>query len=39
MIEKKNNKHPAPTLINDIKNKKIKEKLINILNLIDEISD
>ena len=39
MNEKKNNKHPAPTLINDIKNEKIKEKLINILNLIDEISD
>ena len=39
MNEKKNNKHPAPTLINEIKNEKIKEKLINILNLIDVISD
>ena len=39
MVEKKNNKHPAPTLIDDIKNEKIKEKLINILNLIDVISD
>ena len=37
MIEKKN--HPPTTLINDNKKKKLKEKLINILNLIDEISD
>ena len=39
MIEKENNKYPPPTLINDIKNKKLKEKLINILNNIDEISN
>ena len=39
MIEKENNKYSPPTLINDIENKKLKEKLINILNNIDEISN
>ena len=39
MIEKENNKYPPPTLINDIEIENSKEKIINILNLIDEISD
>ena len=39
MIEKENKKYPPPTLINYTKNEKLKEKLINVLNLIDEISD
>ena len=39
MIEKENNKYPPPTLINDINNERLKEKLLNALNLIDEISD
>ena len=38
MIEKENNKYP-PTLINDIKNERLKEKLINILNLLDKIKE
>ena len=28
MIEKENNKYPPPTLINDIKNERLKEKLL-----------
>ena len=39
MIVKENNKYPPPTPITDIKNKKLKEKLINVLNLIDEIAN
>ena len=39
MIEKENNKYLPPTLINDIKNERLKEKLLNVLNLIYEISD
>lgn len=39
MIVKENNKYPPPTPIKDIKNKKLKEKLINVLNLIDEIAN
>ena len=39
MIVKENNKYQPPTPINDIKDKTIKEKLINILNHIDEIEN
>ena len=39
MIEKENSKYPPPTLINDINNERLKEKLLNALNLIDKISD
>ena len=39
MIEKENNKYPLPTLINDIKNERLKEKLLNVLNIIHEIGD
>ena len=39
MIEKENNKYPPPTLINDIKNERLKEKLLNVLNIIHEIGD
>ena len=39
MIVKENNKYPPPTSIKDIKNKKLKEKFINVLNLIDEIAN
>ena len=38
ITEKENNKYP-PILINDIKNERLKEKLINILKLIDKIKD
>ena len=36
---KENCKYPPPTPINDIKDKKLEEKLINILNHIDEIEN
>ena len=36
---KENYKYPPPTSINDIKDKKLEEKLINILNHIDEIEN
>ena len=36
---KENYKYPPPTPINDIKDKKLEEKLINILNHIDEIEN
>ena len=39
MIVKENNKYQPPTPINDIKDKKLKEKLVNILNHIDEIEN
>ena len=39
MIVKENNKYQPPTPIYDIKDKKLKEKLINILNHIDEIEN
>ena len=39
MIVKENNKYPPPTPIKDIENKKLKEKLINVLNLIDKTAD
>ena len=39
MIVKQSNKYPLPTPINDINDKKLKEKLINIFNHIDEIEN
>ena len=36
---KENYKYPPPTPINDIKDKKLEEKLINIFNHIDEIEN
>ena len=39
MIEKENNKYRPPTLINDIKNERLKEKLLNVLNIIHETGD
>ena len=39
MIGKENSKYPPPNLIKDIKNEKLEEKLLNVLNLIDEIGD
>ena len=36
---KENYKYPPPTPINDIKDKKLEEKLINKLNHIDEIEN
>ena len=39
MIGKENSKYPPNNLIKDIKNEKLEEKLLNVLNLIDEIGD
>ena len=39
MIGQENSKYPPPNLIKDIKDEKLEEKLLNVLNLIDEIGD
>ena len=39
MIGQENSKYPPPNLIKDFKDERLEEKLLNVLNLIDEIGD